>query len=743
MKKVLLFAMSLFIITVPCLFAQNIVANGEFDDGETGWEGWINNGEVTVDVAIDTTGKLSGQNSYRMSIANASDVTYYIQRCIDVPIELGHSYQVSFTAVATDAAGDSSEINVLFEENGGDYAKRLNEIAVVTSTPEVFTYTIDYCPATDATNQLKLHFGGTVNTGDTIWVDAIEVTDLGVSMDIVVDGYCDPFFQTLTGPDDGYLQLKSYAFNNNGIPEGDADLSAKIWTAWDEEWLYIYEEVKDDTIAMSSTNTYNNDGFEMKVDPIPTDSTQTSTVAFEMTALYDTTETGATKSGYSNITLADSLKQFARRLTDDGYVLEMAVKWSALSSSTEIIVPEAGTIFGAALQNHDNDNTTGKRDASVQWAAVLTDNVWNTPKYLGTVTLLEDKKLQFVPTNNMTGTTNTIPYDGTPFFLQIDGKKDPFYSELTGPDDGYLQLRSYAYNNNGAPDDDADLSAKIWTAWDENYFYLYEEVKDDTISMSSTHSYNNDGFEMKIDPVATDSVTNSVWSLEMTAVYTDTAEVEGEASLADSLMQWSRTITSDGYIIEFAMKWEAIAQAGETVDVGVGNVFGAALQNHDNDNALGNRNASVQWAAILTDAVWNTPKDLGTVKFLDDHKLQYVPSNNMTGKTNTIPYDGTDYDSAVDEKDVPGAKMTFNLAQNYPNPFNPTTMISYSVPATAEIRLSVFDVLGREVSTLVNQRQSAGTYNVTFDGKALSSGVYFYRLQAGDKVKIQKMMLIK
>ncbi len=85
----------------------------------------------------------------------------------------------------------------------------------------------------------------------------------------------------------------------------------------------------------------------------------------------------------------------------------------------------------------------------------------------------------------------------------------------------------------------------------------------------------------------------------------------------------------------------------------------------------------------------------------------------------------------------------FVLGQNYPNPFNPSTTIKYELPKSSEVRLSVYDMLCREVSVLVNERKDAGIHEVRFDGHGLSSGVYFYRMHAGDFVQTRKLVLLQ
>lgn len=85
----------------------------------------------------------------------------------------------------------------------------------------------------------------------------------------------------------------------------------------------------------------------------------------------------------------------------------------------------------------------------------------------------------------------------------------------------------------------------------------------------------------------------------------------------------------------------------------------------------------------------------------------------------------------------------FTLSQNYPNPFNPVTVIRYSIHENSFVNLKVFDALGKEIETLVNQKQNAGMYEVNFDGYALQSGVYFYKIEAGSFVTAKRMVLVK
>ena len=91
----------------------------------------------------------------------------------------------------------------------------------------------------------------------------------------------------------------------------------------------------------------------------------------------------------------------------------------------------------------------------------------------------------------------------------------------------------------------------------------------------------------------------------------------------------------------------------------------------------------------------------------------------------------------------PTTPAGFHLSQNYPNPFNPATTISYSLPVGGTVFLKVFSLDGREVATIVEENQSAGSHRVSFDGSHLASGAYVYRLQLGPFFEARKLLLVK
>jgi sugar lactone lactonase YvrE len=123
--------------------------------------------------------------------------------------------------------------------------------------------------------------------------------------------------------------------------------------------------------------------------------------------------------------------------------------------------------------------------------------------------------------------------------------------------------------------------------------------------------------------------------------------------------------------------------------------------------------------------VFNSNGDLFISSFSDDNIV----------KVSNLPVSVEDENNFVADD--------FSLEQNYPNPFNPSTSIKYRVSSISNVSLKVYDVLGNEVSTLVNEEKQAGSYEVKFEAAGLSSGIYFYKLQAGSLVETKKMILLR
>ena len=128
-------------------------------------------------------------------------------------------------------------------------------------------------------------------------------------------------------------------------------------------------------------------------------------------------------------------------------------------------------------------------------------------------------------------------------------------------------------------------------------------------------------------------------------------------------------------------------------------------------------------------------------------KIQEAMKNEQVG--NAVISSDPRFELLLTEGNVDGMRELgaipgdFSLAQNYPNPFNPTTVINYELPAVSQVRLEVYDMLGRNVATLVDGQVTAGRHSVNFNAGSLSSGVYLYRLQAGSQIMTKKLTILK
>ncbi|MEJ2495041.1 MAG: T9SS type A sorting domain-containing protein, partial [Ignavibacteriaceae bacterium] len=120
-----------------------------------------------------------------------------------------------------------------------------------------------------------------------------------------------------------------------------------------------------------------------------------------------------------------------------------------------------------------------------------------------------------------------------------------------------------------------------------------------------------------------------------------------------------------------------------------------------------------------------------------------VDSKFSIGKTHftkTIKFQLTGITDAEKGSNTPDK---FYVSQNFPNPFNPSTLIEYSLAKTSFVNLTIFNVLGEKIKNLIDKEQASGIYQINFDASSLPSGIYFYRIEAGNFVEIKKMVLLR
>ncbi|GAB6283407.1 MAG: hypothetical protein STSR0008_21730 [Ignavibacterium sp.] len=123
------------------------------------------------------------------------------------------------------------------------------------------------------------------------------------------------------------------------------------------------------------------------------------------------------------------------------------------------------------------------------------------------------------------------------------------------------------------------------------------------------------------------------------------------------------------------------------------------------------------------------------------YRLKQIDTDGSYKYSESIEVDWKD--GITDVNDDSNLPKEFSLSQNYPNPFNPSTVINYQLPVNSRVVLKVYDVIGKEVATLINKEQEAGYHTAQFSGKGLSSGMYFYKIEAGNFVQVKKMILLK
>jgi hypothetical protein len=483
-------------------------------------------------------------------------------------------------------------------------------------------------------------------------------------------------------------------------PDDWFDLYVTGRLMYDETNIYIFFSIQDEmlNVGTATGSDWNYDCVEIYFDA-------------------DNSKTPGGYDGIDDLQWRFNLSETSIDETDPGYgtganwgdprpgasfaTLETTLGWNL-----EIVVPlenvmmdnAAGTQFGFDVQVGDSDSALGTRDTMYRWWAV-TEPTWNDASLFGTAELTDRVISEVLDVHRL----SAAPV--------MDGELDAVWSEVQ-----LLPDNVWCETDPTIMDDWSD--SKFWfrTAYDDNNQYFFFEVWDDAVNQGTDWQYDSIELYWDADNSKTPGAYDGIDDCQFRINYGDVTEADLDTGFGNGGVAWGdyRTGVTFG-ITDSDFGWNVeMAMPLANVQLAEDSEFGFEIQLNDADEAT--RNSMRRYWSTSNNS-WYDAAEFGTAIL--------VPGG-----------------SGVKDKDATVAG-SFALAQNYPNPFNPSTTISYTVDSRTMVRLNVYDVLGQQVASLVNEVKAPGMYTVSFDGSSLTSGVYFYKLYADNKVEAKKMMLVK
>ncbi|RPH98663.1 MAG: T9SS C-terminal target domain-containing protein [Calditrichaeota bacterium] len=537
------------------------------------------------------------------------------------------------------------------------------------------------------------------------WVDADSVMNIvKTSTAPIIDGVMDDVWKMV-----GKERLTKFDLVDATIADDWFDCFGTVRALWDEENLYLFLEMNDETIATTSesASNYEYDSVEMyfDADNSKTDGAFDSIDDIQLrynlgqTAL-DEIDTGF-GSGGTDWGFAKDVTAYAAVETGMGWNLEVQIPLADLKlPSGEAAVNHE---FGFDVQINDRDGE--QRDHMLRWWA-NSNQEWTNAGLFGTARFINDYVVN----------DYALPVGKGAFVPNIDGELETEWCDI--PD-----LSENVYSANTAANKSAwnDGTFNIKIMWNGDKIYLFAKAWDDLIQMVG--DYQADGFELYFDGDNSKAEANYdgiddvqlriKYGIESTANI-NAGGVVAPAGFAKDSIDFSWLESDDGWNIELSIPLATLNISAEAETE-----FGFDVQFNESDAANVRETGSKWWSS--SDNSWKDASLFGTAMLKSYTFGTQVTSD---GTHNGLPND-------------------YILSENYPNPFNPTTRIQYMCPTPGLVKLRVFNALGNQIADLVNEVKQAGSYEVVFDGKQLPSGIYFYKLETSSGIMVKKMMLIQ
>jgi hypothetical protein len=480
------------------------------------------------------------------------------------------------------------------------------------------------------------------------------------------------------------------------------DFAVTTRVMWDADNLYLFINVVDDTLFASRTDQpWMNDNIELFFDG-----------GNEKATTYDDNDLqihwnyGETVE--SHPITASSIGNWVWAETNSGYNWEIAIPNAELvKGGNPLFAYEADKEIGFEVSVGDEE-TVNSPQFNLHW---WTNNnlTWQQPNTFGTAVL---SSIEVTPTYEIVHAGAAVNIDGE----MTDGEGWENAAELTN--NKYEQASpGDLYPLKAREDSWRDFYVQSWTMWDESNLYFFMKVVDDTLFAARTDQpWMNDNLELFFDGGNEKATSYDDNDLQVHWNYGETPESHPITS--GSIGNWVWVETDLGYNFEMAIPNTELVKGGNPLFAyEADKEIGYEISVGDEETALSTPQKNLHWWTT-NNLTWQQPNTFGTALLVTSRGvgIENQPSNVVTNYT---------------------------LEQNYPNPFNPTTQITYTIPKSEKVKLTVYNVLGNQVAVLVDQTQGAGTYTKTFNAQGLASGIYFYKLETGSKSMAKKMMLIK
>ena len=786
-SRVMLFCMIL-IVTTNNLYAQQVVLSDQFDSGDALWtSGWIDNSSASVTVSIDTTGKLSGKNSYKIAVRNGGPDIYRIQRNANLPLDAGYIYTFSFLAVAD----SNAKINALFETAGDPYTKRLNDTIVVTSTPQRFTYSMTSTESVP-TNMVKLHFGGQQNNGRTIWVDSIIVTRVVVPgrKPVVVEAESGTGGSNYPVMQSGGVTYISPTTNNGNLTyPGDSSRIKTYQVTFADSGSYnLFARVRVGANNFNDDSFFYGHGFGIKDTASANDWYMVNGLAsagFSDAGAYvdgpgslgsgvwkwiNITKNVYNSKGDSFYVSMDSLTRiFQIASREDGldidklafgktYLYFTVVNLDSIqggsTSMTSTVIDSSLIWKGPALAAGQYKflgnvpNEPPENPFANYWTQLTPGNAGKWGSVAGAAADTSrwnwnvlDAQYNYAMTNHLvykhhnliwgaqqpswiSSLDSATQYNWIETWIKKVGQRYPKIDMVD-----VVNEPLYGHNQpdgeNGRANYIKALGGTGTTGWDWliNSFKLARKYLPHAKLLINEYGIINDN--------------------QATTSYVQIINLLQQQGLIDGIgVQGHRFELEGGDTTTFKNNLDRLAGTGLPVYISefdLGNIGDSGTPDDNKQLQLYQKIFPVLWRhpAVKGITLWGyTPPTWQVTVYLVRSDGTYRPAlkwladfikNNPTGVE-------------ITNSGVPSA---YQLKQNFPNPFNPTTEIQYSVPRSGHISLKVYNLLGQEVATLFDGVRPSGNYIATFNGAGLANGVYFYRFVASNFTDSKKLLLLK